>query len=128
MSADPNEELLASIPEEHLRALVAAFYAQVPHDDLLGPLYPPDELAAAERRLFDFLGFRFGHSSRYVEARGHPRLRMRHARFPIDAAARERWMDLMGGALRTTLPQDEARDALEEFLGQVATFLVNRAS
>ena len=128
MSEDPNEELLASIPEERLQAMVAAFYRRIPTDNILGPMYPADELVEAEQRLFDFLAFRFGHSDRYVEARGHPRLRMRHVRFPIDQAARDRWMELMRAAMDEALPEGESREALGEFLGQVATFLLNRPS
>lgn len=120
------QEIFERIGEEGFTRLVAAFYRQVPEDDILGPMYPGDELAAAEERLRDFLIFRFGGSMRYVERRGHPRLRMRHARFAIDQRARDRWMELMRNALgEADLPPDVTR-YLEEFLGGVATFLINR--
>jgi hypothetical protein len=48
-----------------------------------------DDLAGAEQRLRDFLVGRFGGPQRYIEERGHPRLRMRHLPFPITPAARE---------------------------------------
>jgi len=114
------------IGEEGFAALVRAFYAQIPGDDILGPMYPPDDLAGAEARLRDFLVGRFGGPMRYIEQRGHPRLRQRHARFPYDQAARDRWVTLMNRALdETDLPED-IRSYLRSFLDATATFLINR--
>jgi truncated hemoglobin YjbI len=48
-------------------------------DDILGPIYPADDLRGAEQLLRDFLVFRFGGPTVYIEQRGHPRLGMRHA-------------------------------------------------
>src|SRR5690606_36972350 len=87
------------VGEEGFRRLVAAFYRQVPEDDILGPMYPEDDLDGAEERLRDFLIGRFGGPQRYIERRGHPRLRMRHMPFPIDVRARDRWVELMENAL-----------------------------
>ena len=56
--------------------LCAAFYRQIPTDELLGPLYPLDDLAGAEHRLRSFLIFRFGGPDRYLQERGHPQLSM----------------------------------------------------
>ena len=53
----------------------------------------------AEQRLRDFLIYRFGGPPLYIEQRGHPRLRMRHAPFPIGQGARDRWLQLMDRAL-----------------------------
>ena len=89
------EQVYGRIGEEGFARLVGAFYAQVPADDILGPMYPAHDLAAAEVRLRDFLVGRFGGPPRYIEQRGHPRLRMRHMPFAIDQAARDRWMQLM---------------------------------
>ncbi len=122
------EQVYERIGEEGFSRLVRAFYAQVPGDDVLGPMYPPDDLAGAEERLRDFLIGRFGGPPRYVERRGHPRLRMRHMPFVIDQHARDRWMHLMDRALdEAALPADVCR-LLREFLGQVATFMINRAA
>jgi hemoglobin len=106
--------------------LIRAFYEQVPGDDILGPMYPADDLAGAEQRLRDFLVFRFGGPPIYLEQRGHPALRMRHARFPVGQAARDRWMQLMTNALeKADLPEDVVKE-LREFFDGVATFLINR--
>ncbi|MEZ5391547.1 MAG: hypothetical protein R2724_01425 [Bryobacterales bacterium] len=51
--------------------LVRAFYEQVPGDDILGPMYPAEDLPGAEERLRDFLMFRFGGPPKYIMERGH---------------------------------------------------------
>jgi len=116
----------ALIGEEGFARLVGAFYRQVPTDDILGRMYPPDELAAAEERLRDFLIGRFGGPQRYIERRGHPRLRMRHMPFHINQAARDRWMALMSNAFaEAELPAD-AEQFLREFFSQMSTFMINQ--
>ena len=119
-------DVYAVIGAEGFARLVAAFYRQVPHDDLLGPMYPAHDLEGAEHRLRDFLIFRFGGPPAYVEQRGHPRLRARHLPFPIDQAARDRWMRLMDNALREAALPADADHALRQFLDGMATFMINR--
>ena len=108
-----------------LSRVVAAFYRQIPHDDLLGPLYPPEDLAGAEVRLRDFLLFRCGGDPQYLQTRGHPRLRMRHAPFRIGVAERDRWVELMDRALDEQQFSPHADQVLRLFLHQTATFLIN---
>jgi hemoglobin len=114
------------IGEDGFVRLVSGFYRQVPGDDILGPMYPAGDLAGAEERLRDFLIFRFGGPQRYLENRGHPRLRMRHNPFPIGGAARDRWVQLMDRALREASLPPEAEQVLREFFESTATFLINR--
>lgn len=121
------EDLYPTIGEEGFTRLIHAFYAQVPDDPILGPMYPKDDLAGAEERLRDFLIGRFGGPQRYVERRGHPRLRMRHMPFAIDTAARNRWVMLMDRALEEATLPDEATSLLREFFHGVATFMINRS-
>ena len=116
-----------SIGQEGFARLVAAFYRRVPRDEILGPMYPADELAEAERRLLGFLVYRFGGPPDYLQWRGHPALRMRHAPFDIDQAARDRWVQLMEQALAEAALPDEATQTLRAFFAQTATFLINRA-
>jgi len=119
------EQVYDTVGEDGFARLVRAFYAQVPADDILGRLYPPHDLEGAEQRLRDFLVGRFGGPPRYIEARGHPRLRMRHMPFLIDQAARDRWVTLMDRALdEASLPAD-VTTLLREFFHSVATFLRN---
>lgn len=119
-------EVYAAIGEAGFTRLVAAFYRQVPDDDILGPMYPPDDLAGAEQRLRDFLVGRFGGPPRYLEQRGHPRLRARHAPFPIDQAAADRWLRLMDTALRETQLPAEVDGTLRAFFESVAAMMRNR--
>ena len=119
-------EVFGRIGEEGFERLVRAFYAQVPHDDILGAMYPRDDLKGAEQRLRDFLVYRFGGPARYIETRGHPRLGMRHHSFRLDQAARDRWVALMERALDTTALPEDADVVLRGFLRDTATFLINQ--
>jgi hemoglobin len=118
-------DIYAAIGEDGFSRLVGAFYAQVPTDDILGPMYQQHDLAGAEQRLRDFLVFRFGGPARYIEGRGHPRLRMRHAPFQVDRAARDRWVALMDRALDQAGLSAEAEVVLRGFFHDTADFLVN---
>ena len=116
----------SQIGEDGFARLTRAFYAQVPGDDVLAPLYRGRDLAAAEARLRDFLVGRFGGPERYVAERGHPRLRQRHAPFAIDQRARDRWVQLMTRALDETALAAESDAVLRAFFDATATFLINR--
>jgi hemoglobin len=120
-----DSEIFRLIGEEGFARLVSAFYRQVPGDDILAPMYPPDDLAGAEQRLCDFLIGRFGGPTRYLEQRGHPRLRMRHAPFAIDGRARNRWVQLMSKAMDEVQLPREADVVLREFFDGVATMMIN---
>jgi hemoglobin len=87
--------------EETFRRLVDAFYAGVAEDPVLRPLYPEDDLAGASDRLRMFLIQYWGGPGTYSQQRGHPRLRMRHAPFAVDSAARDAWLARMRAALDT---------------------------
>lgn len=113
--------------EECLCAIVAGFYRRVPTDPILGPMYPPHDLAGAEQRLRSFLTYRFGGPPDYLRDRGHPRLRMRHMPFVVDQKARDRWMELMLAAIDEQPAAAPHRAYLEKFLGDIATFLMNSA-
>lgn len=122
------QDIYQIIGEEGFERLVAAFYRQIPSDDVLGPLYPSQDLSGAEQRLRDFLISRFGGPPRYIEQRGHPRLRMRHAPFPIGTAARDRWLLLMTRALDQAALPETAAQTLRAYFEATADFLINRQS
>ena len=122
-----DQEIYGLIGEDGFARLTAAFYAQVPQDPLIGPMYPAEDLPGAEERLRDFLVVRFGGPPRYYEQRGHPRLRMRHAPFAIDRQARDHWAAMMERALAEVAFPAEVDAMLREFLLNTATFMINRA-
>ena len=122
----PEDEVYSRIGETGFERLIAAFYRRVRSDDLLGPMYPPHDLAGAERRLCDFLVGRFGGPQRYIAQRGHPRLRMRHMPFTVDPAARDRWVSLMHSALDEVALEPDSAATLRGFFADTATFLINR--
>ncbi|WP_375484016.1 globin [uncultured Jatrophihabitans sp.] len=87
--------------EDTFRRLVDAFYAGVAQDEVLRPLYPEDDLDPAAERLRLFLMQYWGGPTTYSQERGHPRLRMRHAPFPVGVAARDAWLGRMRAAMDT---------------------------
>ncbi len=119
-------EVYSMIGTEGFTRLVAAFYRQIPRDDLLGPMYPAQDLPGAEQRLRDFLIYRFGGPQTYIEQRGHPRLRARHSPFSINQAARDRWMQLMNIALSEAALPGEAEQVLRKFLDEMSSFMINQ--
>ncbi len=119
-------EIYSVLGEEGFTRLVGSFYRQVSTDDVLGPLYPEHDFAGAEERLRHFLIFRFGGPQHYLEQRGHPRLRMRHAPFPVNQAARDRWMKLMENALTEVKMPEEAKQILRSYFQSTATAMMNR--
>lgn len=112
--------------EQGITRMVAAFYRQIASDDLIGPMYPPDEMEAAEERLLHFLLFRFGNDPRYQAKRGHPRLRMRHAPFAIGEAEAERWLELMDQAMEETKVPASIQMELRSFFTMVAHNMKNQ--
>ncbi|MCZ6876476.1 MAG: globin [bacterium] len=118
--------LYGIIGEEGIAGLTAAFYRQVPQNTTLAPMYPSHSIEESEIRLRDFLVFRFGGPRRYIEQRGHPSLRMRHAPFPINQAVRNEWVTLMHQAVDEMSFSAKVSSLLLDFFHQVATFLINQ--
>lgn len=123
---DELSTLCARVGESKLRDMVTAFYARVRADDLIGTMYPPDDWAGAEKRLADFIVYRFGGPQTYIEERGHPRLRGRHMPFSIGEAERDRWLKLMGEAMQEVAVPQEAGSIITAFFAQVADMMRNR--
>jgi hemoglobin len=106
-------------------ALVHGFYEGVRADPELRALYPEADLGPAERRLRMFLEQYFGGPTAYSAERGHPRLRMRHAPFPVTEEMRDRWLRHMLGSLdRLALPPEHDR-AMRDYLERAAHMMVN---
>ncbi len=108
------------------RRLVQRFYAEVAADPQLRRVYPSRDLGPAEEHLRLFLIQYWGGPATYNELRGHPRLRMRHARFAIGPAERDAWLRHMRTAL-DELELDPGHDAkLWDYLVMAAHSLVNQ--
>lgn len=118
-------DVMKVLGEQGIADLVAAFYRRVPNDDLIGPMYPDDDWEGAEQRLAGFLIYRFGGSDDYIQKRGHPRLRMRHAPYAIGVAQRDRWLELMQAAMDEVEVPKEIYLNLKTFFEQVADFMRN---
>ncbi|MEJ7696376.1 MAG: globin [Candidatus Limnocylindrales bacterium] len=107
-------------------ALVERFYAGVASDPVLRALYPEEELGPAQRRLTLFLAQYWGGPRTYDAERGHPRLRMRHFPFAIDADARDRWLLHMHAALAEVAPRPDVAAELERYVAMAAEAMRNR--
>jgi len=112
--------------EPTFRRLLAGFYRRVATDPVLRPLYTEPDLSGAEERLRLFLMQYWGGPHTYSDRRGHPALRMRHARFAIGPAERDAWLRQMTAAVKDLELPDELAAPLLEYLTMAATALVNR--
>jgi len=106
--------------------LVSHFYALVAIDPILRPMYPDNDLHGAGERLMMFLEQYWGGPTTYSEKRGHPRLRMRHAGFHIDSAARDAWLRCMKSAVDEIECAAELKAELWGYMLEAAQFLVNQ--
>jgi hemoglobin len=108
-------------------ALVDRFYQGVESDPALLAIYPDHgDLAGARHRLALFLGQYWGGPTTYSEERGHPRLFMRHKDFPIDPAARDRWLHHMRAAVAFMDPPEAVAARLLAYFGTTAEAMRNR--
>ena len=105
--------------------LVSQFYAHVATDPILRPMYPDSDMKGAAERLQKFLEQYWGGPTTYQEERGHPRLRMRHAGFHINPAARDAWLDCMRKAVDGMEMKTEHQEKLWRYLEGAAHHMVN---
>jgi hemoglobin len=106
--------------------LVERFYAGVAADPILRPVYPEEDLAAAQHRLTLFLAQYWGGPRTYDDERGHPRLRMRHAPFAIGPAERDAWLARMREAIAATDPPPAVAERLHQYIDMAAEAMRNR--
>jgi len=104
--------------------LVDRFYDGIDADRVLGEMYP-DDTTDSRRHLAGFLAQYWGGPPAYSDERGHPRLRMRHMPFRIDAAASEAWLERMRSALDQMDLAPEYKAAIWEHFSSSADFLRN---
>ncbi|MEK0442571.1 MAG: hypothetical protein RL403_1549 [Bacteroidota bacterium] len=116
--------LYTRIGEESIQDLSKSFYLEVSKIPELRSLYPED-LDAAERRIYLFLVQALGGPQTYSEERGHPRLRMRHMQWKIDSKMRSHWINAMLHALDKVHLEQEVREDLLQYFTQVANAMIN---
>jgi hemoglobin len=104
--------------------LVERFYAGVERDPVLRPMYPAD-LRGSKARLAGFLVQYWGGPTDYSDARGHPRLRMRHAPFPVGTRARDAWLAHMRAAIAASGADEVVAPVLLEYFERAATAMIN---
>ena len=107
-------------------ALVDRFYDGVADDEVLRPLYPEEDLTGARQRLAGFLVQYWGGPTTYSDERGHPRLRMRHAPYPVRLREREHWLRHMTAAVRAGGLEPEVEAAVLEYFDRAATAMINQ--
>ncbi|MBC8171606.1 MAG: globin [Anaerolineae bacterium] len=110
--------------EAVFRRMVDVFYARVELDPVLRPLFPAD-LEPGKHWQFLFLMQYFGGPTRYAEERGHPRLRMRHASFPVNSEGAGRWLGHMLVAIDEVGIVEPARTVMREYFERGAEFMIN---
>ena len=103
--------------EEFFTDLVDNFYQGVSADPILRPMYPEGDLSEAKEKLRLFLIQYWGVPETYSAKRGHPRLRMRHAPFQIDEAAKAAWLKHMQSALNFAVSKHDSSDEIHGAIG-----------
>jgi hemoglobin len=111
--------------EDFFVRLVHEFYTGVAGDPELRALYPEEELSGAEERLRMFLMQYWGGPNTYSQQRGHPRLRMRHAPFPVTFDMRDRWLRHMRAALDKLQPEPDLEAWLWRYFVMAADSMRN---
>ncbi len=116
--------------EARVRAIVERFYDAMSDDEpALAKLHPCDEAGRVARVPRDrfalfFIGW-LGGPQDYVAQHGHPRLRARHGRVPVNEAMRDAWLRAMATALDAEGVDGWVRGFLDARLAEVADFLRN---
>lgn len=106
--------------------LVEHFYDIVERDSPLLRAMLPASTSGSRQKLHEFLSGWMGGPPLYWERRGHPALRIRHARFDIDSEAARQWSACMRAAIAECGIDDPAGSWLGTELGRVAEMLRNR--
>ena len=111
--------------EHVLRALVDRFYDLMDETSPgLRAMHPADD-SNSRRNLFDFLSGWMGGPNLYIERKGNPMLRMRHARFAIGSEEATEWMRCMRQAFDDVAVPEPLRGYLDVRLDRTAHHVRN---
>lgn|SRR5690554_7759 len=108
--------------------IVEVFYQGVASDEVMREMYPEEDLGPAAERLAMFLEQYWGGSNTYSQRRGHPRLRMRHAPYIVNADARDRWLKHFRAGLDAARLEPELDAQFWEYVTRAAEFMINSDS
>lgn len=101
------------------------FYSSVAEDNEFKAMYPEKDLYPAQIRLQLFLEQYWGGPKTYSEHRGHPRLRMRHMPYTVNAHNRDVWLAHMNKAIdQLDLPPLHA-ETLRDYFDRAAHSMLN---
>lgn len=108
-----------------IHRIVEKFYEGVATDPVLRPIYPEEDLRPAAERFTLFLVQYWGGPTTYSDARGHPRLRLRHAPFPVTPNAAQHWLTHFRAALDSVELTPEQDAQFWDYVTHAAQFMVN---
>lgn len=112
--------------DERVRELVDAFYDRIDAGSpRLRAMLPRDD-SGSRQKLHEFLSGWLGGPPLYVAKRGHPRMRMRHLRFPIGSEEAAEWMRCMRLAFDDVGVEEPLRSYLDERMTVMAEHMRNR--
>lgn len=127
--APPSRDIYAAMGEANIFRMLADFYAALEQSSIRG-MFPEDMRAASEKSAAFFVGL-FGGPPLFHQRYGNPAMRARHARFPIDPAARQVWLDCFDSVLAHATANyafpPEHLEGFREFLRGFSMWMVNTA-
>lgn len=85
-----------------------------------------DNIELLSEKLTDFLCGWLGGPQYFMQKYGHPRMRMRHMKFPIGTVAREQWLYCMNKSLEENNVTDEVRLEIMQALDNLSGIIQNR--
>jgi hemoglobin len=85
----------------------------------------PASLEGSGQSLFEFLSGWFGGPPLYMEKKGHPRLRMRHAPYAVSQVMRDEWMHCMTQAITEQVADVDFQAWLIGTFAQMADHMIN---
>ncbi len=114
---------------EKVLTLAESFYDLMElHEPALTALHDGEEGKVSRRsrdRFALFLVGWLGGPQDYIEQNGHPRLRMRHGKVPVDIAMRDAWLRAMEMAMDAQQIHGEIRSFLTTRFADLADFMRN---